>query len=166
MKHDKIYLPRAVYHGGLAADPGRHQGNLWLTPEGVGVGLRHPSKGFVPLAEIAGFQVSGGVEARSRAGAIAAFGVVGLARRSQANTTTVHVLTRRGETAVYVVDRMSPAKASGLVTGWMSVHHISPATPVAAYVSAVDELVKMGDLRARGLISEAEFEAWKHANLR
>lgn len=166
MARDKIGFSHASYEGGLAAYPHVRRGvSLWFTPDAIGVGVLHPKRGVVPLGDVAAYDTTGGVEARSRAMAVAAVGVLGLARRSQTNVSTIQVRTRKGENAMYVVENMSSAKVQAQVVAWMSAHKIPKIAevpvPSAAPVSAADELRKLADLLARGAITGQEYAVLK-----
>ena len=109
----------ARYVGGHPRLGGSHQGQFLVTSSRIGICtiqrdvLSHAIKGFrfsagFWFSSVADVDVIGGQVAKSKVGAVVAFGVLGLGAKGSKNEATLIVRTTDGETAYFTIDKKSP----------------------------------------------------------
>lgn len=161
-----LSFTRAEYVGGHP-DPGRpRKDNLFLTPERLGIGITKPSAATIPLDNIASVLIEGDQVAKSRAGAVSAFGPLGLAAKNAKERTTLTVTTTDGEKAYYTIDkqpavtvraRMTPALMSAGIPFGDEPQALEGGTPPG---DLAERLRSLAALRDEGLLTDEEAAAF------
>jgi hypothetical protein len=167
---EPVWFKRGLYLGGLPGLPKAVKGNLRFGAEGIGIGTPYPDGPLVPIADVDSVEVSGGQVAKSKIGAVLAFGVLGgLAAKGADDNTTVTVHIRGGNAAYYRLERWSPEEVRANIAPWLHAVRISfegesgmdSDASQQPFLSKADELLKLADLRDRGVLTDDEFAAEK-----
>ena len=149
------------------------QGHLEMTSTAIYV-IPHrrqgglPLRAVVPWSNVASVSMESYSEAKSRLGPVLVFGLLGLAARTQAESTVLAVRLLDGGTVYYQAHL-------NFMTFRANVTHIlrslgvtvidglpvqtSPVAPATA--SVADELAKLAQLRDSGILTDEEFAAQK-----
>lgn len=159
----------ANYVGGHSKLGRKRQGNLYVTRDAIGIGMLGPKVAVVPMSDIATVEVTGRQMAKSKAGAVIGFGVLGgLAAKGSKDQSALVVRTKSGETAYYTVEKEDPIKLRAKVTPFFHAAGIpfadeqpAVAPQPAKSADVADELRKLAGLRDDGILSEDEFQAQK-----
>jgi Short C-terminal domain len=118
------------------------------------------------LKAIGAIEITSEQAAKSKAGAVLAFGVLGLAAKGTRDRTTILVQMKSDQIGYFTIDNFSAAQVLGAVTPWLRYHDI-PVGPPASNTSAssafsvADELKKLAELRDAGVLTDEEFAAQK-----
>lgn len=158
-----VSIGYAKYLGGLPdPQPLMKTGNLVLDDTHVGIGTLHPKKCLVAWADVANVVIDGGMQSKSRAGHVAAFGILGAAARSTVNEAYLTVTLKTGGEVIYQVDKLTPQALHGKVAALLNEVGVRVGPQVATSQSSVaDELAKFAALRDQGILTEEEFAAKK-----
>lgn len=162
----RVGFPYGKYQGGHSRLGQPRTGNLWLTSEAIGLGTKRPKAAVVPLSAIASVEVGGQQVRKSKAGAVAAFGVLGLAAKGEATIAVVTVRSKDGETAYYRIENQLAVAVRGRMApileaaGIPLVGEESPPIPPPS-ADLATRIRELGALRDDGLITEEEFAAQK-----
>lgn len=113
VKVKTISFTRGSYLGGLPHDSKSHAGNLYVTPECIGVGTFGPKKAVVPWDVVESVAFGSESAAKSRAGAVVLFGVFGLAAKNRKDEGIITVNLNDGTAAVYQVDNVNGSVLRG-----------------------------------------------------
>jgi hypothetical protein len=159
----RVGFPYGKYQGGHSRLGQPRTGNLWLTSEAIGLGTKRPKGAVIPLGEIASIEIGGQQVRKSKAGAVAAFGVLGLAAKGEATVAVVTVRTKDGETAYYTIENQLAVTVRGRMSPILEAARIPFAEedlpPPASDLAT--RLRDLGALRDEGLITDEEFAAQK-----
>lgn len=169
----KVTFQKAQYLGGLPGTKATKAAvNLFVTDDGVGHGMFGP-KSPISWDEIAGIGFETGTAAKSRAGKVMAFGVLGLAGRKSQNEANITVQKANGDVALWRVEGKSGHQVRGGFQAFMTAKGVPclDDAPAAADVvsetaptSVADEIAKLAELHKAGVLTDEEFAAHK-ANL-
>lgn len=166
-----VILPSATYLGGLLDNIPIMKGTLELDVHGIGVRSSGQRRG-VRWGDCSGITVDGGEVAKSKVGAVLAFGVLGgLAAKGSKSQTVVTARHTNGSAAYFLVDGQTPPQIRAAihpVLHKMGVSFLDEARlPQAPPVSAVDihsvasQLRELSALRDEGLLTDEEFAVQK-----
>ena len=165
-----VKFSNTQYLGGLPDTKPTFAGSaLFVTDEGIGVGIASPKKGVVQWVEMSGISFDTGSAKKSRAGAALAVGVFALAAKSTQDEAHITVTLKDGNAALYrVVGKTAPI-VRGKIQPFLAAHGVpclddAAATVAPSAVSVADEISKLAALRDSGAITDEEFTAYK-ANL-
>ena len=159
---------RAAYLGGLPGEKGsERQGNLFVSPTGIGWGAFKPSKATVGWADVRGVSFESGTAAKSRAPGVVAFGVLGLAGKSTQKDAHFTVFLRNGNAAIFHVLGVGGPYVRAKVQSFLTAAGVPclddqpETTPAPTPVSKADELAKLASLHDSGLLTDDEFATEK-----
>jgi hypothetical protein len=161
-----VHFGKGRYIGGYPPLGHPHEGIFKVTRQAVGI-VRH--KG-VPLSQVSCFDVGGGQIAKSRAGYVLAFGVLGLAAKGSTDRAEVVVHTIDGEMAAFEVFNIRTVQVRAGLAPWLRSFGVPFADELAAQrmqqaevpvPSATAELERLAALHASGALSDEEFVAFK-----
>jgi hypothetical protein len=165
-----IKLPHGQYLGGNSALGRKRKGNLVLDGKSIGIGVLKPKHATLHWSDIASVQVNGELVGKSKAGAVATFGVLGLAAKGSKNQTTVTVYTKDNQAAYYVIDKMNSVAFIARISPLLRSVGVplqnegaqgNSAVPQAQSDDMADQLTKLAKLKEQGILTEAEFTAKK-----
>jgi hypothetical protein len=152
------------YLGGLPNDNDRYRGNFCITDDEVGAGVGAPEAGVVGWNDIAGISFDPDTVDKSRVGKAVAFGVLALAAKRTQNVTLIMVALKSGGAAFYQIQD-SVGSVRALFQPYMTERGVpcldDPVVPIAPVASVADEIAKLGELKAAGLLTEDEFVTQK-----
>jgi hypothetical protein len=171
MKASTVYFT-ASYVGGLPNVPTKSVGGLlYIWPRGVGIGKQHWNgdidlKRGVSVEDIASVEVEdAGQVAKSKAGPVLAFGLLGLLAKGSQSQATIIVHRKDGEAAYFVVDGKSGTEIKGKVIPVLErigIPLYTDSAPLNKKGSDIaSELEHLGDLHDRRILSDDEFLAAK-----
>ena len=166
----------ASYLGGLSWAPEPGWGSLTLNDEVIDLTQHIGSIGKTRYKSIVKIQVKA-VEcveivseqvAKSKAGAVLLFGVLGLGAKGSEHRASMLVHLKSGQTGYFTIDDYSTHELAGKLTPWLQSIGVRLGPPVsevpaatAGPVSVADEIGKLGELKASGLLTDEEFAAEK-----
>jgi hypothetical protein len=160
----------AHYHGGFSWAPNPGLGELTLNDEFIELrqGTRNPKRPGATIVKvgipaIVAVEVTSEQVAKSKAGAVLVFGLLGLAAKGSRDRGAFLVHIRSGETSYFTIEGYSEVQLRGKLSPWLNAMQIplgAPAVPVAPS-SMADELVKLAGLRDSGILTEEEFAVQK-----
>jgi len=165
-------VKEVYYHGGFTFASAEAWGELRFHAKTIE--MRTP-RGWVifeiPVKDIASVEVTSKQVAKSKAGAVVAFGVFGLGAKGAEELGTLLVHMKSGQTGYFTVRRGHEARLLGMLSPWLLGTGIPigpppgppPTTqaPSPISISVADEIAKLAVLRDRGILTEEEFKAQK-----
>jgi hypothetical protein len=167
-----VIFPAATYLGGLLDNIPIMKGTLELDVHGIGVRSSGQRRG-VRWEDCGGITVDGGEVAKSKVGAVLAFGVLGgLAAKGSKSQTVVTARHKNGSAAYFLIDdRMPPQvraaihpllhKVSVLFLDEVQVPDAALETRSADVHSVASQLRELAALRDEGLLTDEEFTQQK-----
>jgi Short C-terminal domain len=107
--------------------------------------------------------VDGGHVAKSKTGAVVAFGVLGLGAKITKNEACLSVHLNDGGAVKFKVDKMTPQQLHAKFSVLLASRgvHVGDEPASAAATPVADELAKFAALRDQGILTEDEFAAKK-----
>ncbi len=129
----------------------------WVSPE-------------IPVGAIASIDVTSEQVAKSKVGAAVLFGVIGAAgAKATHDRATITIYLNSGEAGFFTTEGLPPARVQAIIRPWMRAKDIpfgEPGGPPgaaqpAAAIGVADELAKLAQLKASGVLTEEEFEQQK-----
>lgn len=171
-------FPRAIYLGGWKALSYSIEGQLSFSDVGISFAGRDGRALIVATAAVGSLQVTSEQVAKSKVGAVLAFGVLGgLAAKGARNEATVVVRTQgqEAETGYYTIQDVSAAEVKAKVEPWLRARGIpwyedrqrdaldgfSASATTPPPLSVADELHKLAGLRQSGVLTDEEFATLK-----
>lgn len=167
-----LQIPRVMYLGGFShvqQSKSVRQGRLVLDDDAVTLDrvqdsqMRNfPDFELCRTRAIATIEVTSEQAAKSRVGAVLAFGVLGLGAKATMDRATLIVTLESGETGYLAMNKESAASVLGHITPWAREQGIALGAPQAEPIQSVapnliaDELIKLAQLRDSGVLSEDE----------
>lgn len=155
------------YLGGWAEHPKTYTGSITksLKLDSAGISLRGLKTIFtIPWDQVVELEVEGPEVASSRITAtrLLALGPFALAARKKSKEAVLVVRTRRGDEALFHVEKVLASEMRAKLLPVISqVRRANPPTASAASGGVADELGKLAQLRDVGVLTSAEFDAQK-----
>ena len=172
----ELRINGVTYHGGFSHIPESewvHSGLLILDDDIVT--MENNQVRSLPIVElcrtdaIATIEVTSEQAAKSRAGAVVLFGVLGgLAAKGSVDRATMIVHLKSGEKGYFTIDKQSVASLLGTLEPWMRERVIAVGAPQeepmqTAASDPAEQLKKLADLHQSGLLTDEEFAAKRTA---
>ncbi|MGP8059036.1 MAG: SHOCT domain-containing protein [Acidimicrobiales bacterium] len=176
---EPVSIERMTYMGGFTFcdAPAPATGDLMFLEEWVA--LKVEVKGWtikswvspeIPVGAIASIDVTSEQVAKSKVGAAVLFGVIGAAgAKATHDRATITIYLNSGEAGFFTTEGLPPARVQAIIRPWMRAKDIpfgEPGGPPgaaqpAAAIGVADELAKLAQLKASGVLTEEEFEQQK-----